>query len=424
MKKTLTLILMLLTISMLEAKEHTLNDMVSLYVNNNRQIKALKNQQQAKEFLIKKSEGLKYPSLDADLSYNILNTEPKIKTPQGNLPANEDKYFKGQLLLSYIIYDFGQRNSIISQALIDKNLTELYLKKEINDQVFNIGKIFYQTISLIKIKETYEEELKSLLEHKKRIDAFYEEGLVTRNEVLQINVEINNTRQKIIKTENDIANLKETLKLMTGIDDDFTLIDTIVLDENLAFEKFNPEDRAEVLIAKNFATLKEEQLKEIDSAYYPKFYARTGINYEQNKYRVDDYYYFLSVGIKMNLFSGMSTTNEKKALLKEIDEQKEKLNLAKDIVKTDYIQAINDYKTSKQKVNVSKEAIIQAMENLKILQGKYEEHLIPATDLIDATLLLTRANTNYIISLYENKIAFLKILWAKGSIFSIFGGNK
>jgi len=424
MKKTLILIVMLLTYSSLEAKEYTLSDIISLYVNNNRQIKALKNQQQAKEFIIKKSEGLKYPSLDADISYNILNREPKIKTPQGNLPASEDKYFMGQLLLSYIIYDFGQRNSIISQALIDKNLTDLYLKKEINDQVFNIGKIFYQIISLMKIKETYEEELKSLLEHKKRIDAFYEEGLVTRNEVLQINVEINNTRQKIIKTENDIANQKENLKLMTNIDSDFTLIDTIVFDENVAFENFNPDERPEVLIAKTLLTLKEQQLKQINSDYYPKFYAGTGINFEQNKYRVDDYNYFFSVGIKMNLFSGMSTTNTKKAILKEIDEQKEKFNLAKDIVKTDYNQAINDYKTSKEKVNVSKEAIVQAMENLKIQQGKYEEHLISATDLIDATLLLTRANTNYIISLYENKIAFLKILWAKGSIFSIFGGQK
>lgn len=406
------------------ALDYTLPSVIDAYQKNNKTIKALKEQEKAKEFLIKKSEGLLYPSLDADISYNFLNSEPKFKTPQGRLPANEDRYLKGQLILSYIIYDFGRRNSIINQASIDKSITNLYLQKEINDQIFNIGKLFYQIISLKKAKEVYEEELKNLLEHKKKVDGFYDEGLVTKNEVLQINLEISNTKQKILKTENDIENLEKTLKVLTGLEGPINPIDTVEVIENEIVSPFVQEERPEVKIAKTLIKLKEDQLKTAKTEYYPKLYAGTGINYEENKYRADDYNLFLTVGIKMNLFSGNSTKNEILSITKEISELTEKYNLAKEIVEMDFFQAVNDFKTTKSKIEVAKEGIEQAKENLKIQQGKYEEHLIPVTDLIDATLLLTRANLNHILSIYENKIAYLKVLWAKGKITDLGGKHE
>lgn len=406
------------------ALDYTLPSVIDAFHKNNKTIKALKEQEKAKEFLIKKSEGLLYPSLDADISYNFLNSEPKFKTPQGSLPANEDSYLKGQLILSYIIYDFGRRNSIINQASIDKSITNLYLQKEINDQIFNIGKLFYQIISLKKAKEVYEEELKNLLEHKKKVDGFYDEGLVTKNEVLQINLEISNTKQKILKTENDIENLEKTLKVLTGLEGPINPIDTVEVIENEIVSPFVQEERPEVKIAKTLIKLKEDQLKTAKTEYYPKLYAGTGINYEENKYRADDYNLFLTVGIKMNLFSGNSTKNEILSITKEISELTEKYNLAKEIVEMDFFQAVNDFKTTKSKIEVAKEGIEQAKENLKIQQGKYEEHLIPVTDLIDATLLLTRANLNHILSIYENKIAYLKVLWAKGKITDLGGKHE
>lgn len=406
------------------ALDYTLPSVIDAYQKNNKTIKALKEQEKAKEFLVKKSEGLLYPSLDADISYNFLNSEPKFKTPQGSLPANEDRYLKGQLILSYIIYDFGRRNSIINQASIDKSITNLYLQKEINDQIFNIGKLFYQIISLKKAKEVYEEELKNLLEHKKKVDGFYDEGLVTKNEVLQINLEISNTKQKILKTENDIENLEKTLKVLTGLEGPINPIDTVEVIENEIVSPFVQEERPEVKIAKTLIKLKEDQLKTAKTEYYPKLYAGTGINYEENKYRADDYNLFLTVGIKMNLFSGNSTKNEILSITKEISELTEKYNLAKEIVEMDFFQAVNDFKTTKSKIEVAKEGIEQAKENLKIQQGKYEEHLIPVTDLIDATLLLTRANLNHILSIYENKIAYLKVLWAKGKIANLGGRHE
>lgn len=423
MKRILTIIIIFLWTNYCFAEDLKLTDILSQYLKNNKTLKSLKNQSEAKKYLINKAESLKYPSLDLDISYTLLDSEPRTKTALGSMAVGEDKYLKGQLVLSYIIYDFGKRDNIINKAVLDKDITNLYIKKEINDQSLTISKLFYQLLSLEKTKEIFEEELKSLQEHKKRIDGFFEVGLVTRNEVLQIDVEINNTKQKIIKTNNDIQNLKETLRLLTGIEGDYKLIDNIEIDESTITEEIKTDTRPEIEIAKRLLYLKNIQLKETDSDYYPKFYAGTGINYEENRYRVNDYNYFLTLGMKINLYSGSSTTNEKLAITKEIEEQKERVNLAKDIVLTDIRQSINDIKTAENRKEVAKTAINQTEENLKIQQGKYEEHLIPATDLIDATLLLSRAKLNYILAFYEYKSAYLKLLWAKGKLVNLTGGK-
>lgn len=425
MKRTfrIMILLFLLLIKVSFAEDLKLTDLLSSYLKNNRTLKSLKNQEEAKKYLISKAESLKYPTLDLDISYTILDSEPKTKTGMVTVPVGEDKYLKGQLILSYLIYDFGKRDLVINKAILDREITNLYIKKEINDQSFNISKLFYQLLSLEQTKKIYEDELTSLKEHKKRIDGFFEAGLVTKNEVLQIDVEINNTNQKIIKTTNEILNIKENLKLLTGIEKDYNPVDDLVVEKSLINEDQKSITRPEIEIAKRLLYLKDVQLKETEKDYYPKFYAGTGINYEENKYRVNDYNYFITLGMKINLYSGNSTKSEIFATLREIEEQKERVNLARDIVLLDVRQAINDLRTAESRMEASQKAIEQAEENLKIQQGKYEENLIPATDLIDATLILSRAKLNYSLAYFEYKISYLKLLWAKGKLAYLMGGN-
>jgi outer membrane protein len=398
----------------------SLADSLKLYSQKSRQVKMLQNEAEAKAYLIKKAESLKKPSLDADINYNFLDSEPKSKTPFGSLAMGQDKYLKGQLVLSHIIYDFGQRDSIIGKAVLDRELTKLYLKKDLNDGGLEIAFIFYRTLSLKNTKEVYEEELKVFRDHKRRIDAFYQEGLITRNEVLQINVEINNSRQKILTAENEILNLKARLKTLLNTTEDIELIDADGLKNDFSYnESTIYKNRPEALITEKLVRLKDLDLTQADADYYPKFYGATGVNYEDNKYREEDYNMFLTVGLKVNLYGGGRTASEKLSIIKSRQEMEEKLRQAKDMIKLDADSAGNDLRTALSRIDMAKEAIEQANENLRIQQSKYEELVITATDLIDATLLLSRTNLNYHNAVFGYKTSFARFLWAKGELHAI-----
>lgn len=397
----------------------SIKDAISIYNKSSRIVKIYKSEQEAKQYLVEKAKSLNLPSIDLDVSYNFLNDELKSKTPFGNLPIMQDKYLKGQLTLSHIIYDFGARDSVIKKALLDKNITALYLKKELNDGAMKLSLIVNQILLAKKILDVYMEELNYFKEQKKRIEGFYSEGLVTKNEVLQIDVEISNTEQKILTAKNNIVNLKEQLKVLLNIKEDISVID-YEFDDALAYkDKAIYENRPEVLIAQRLVMLKELELQGTEADRYPKFYGSTGLNYEENKYRTSDQNFFVSLGFKVNLFDGSRNLSERLSLLKARQEFEEKVRQTKDLVKLDVVQAINDLKTAKNKVEVSKQAITQAKENLTIEQGRYEEQLISVTDLIAAALRLSRANLNYHDAIYGHKNAYLRLMWAKGELYKL-----
>jgi len=392
---------------------------IRFFKQNSRLSKIYQSEEEAKSHLVEKAKSSRLPSLDVDVSYNFLNDEPKSKTPFGNLPVEQDKFLKGQLILSHLIYDFGIRESFIDRALLDKELTALFLKKELNDGALNVTMAFNQLLLANKVLEVYKEELTLLTEQKKRIDGFFEEGLVTKNDVLQIQVEISNTNQKILSIQNDIANLKERLKTLLNVSEDIEVKDKELDETILMKDKAVYENRPEVLIAQKLVTLKDLELKAVDADNYPKFYGAAGLNYEENKYRTSNQYFFLSVGLKVNLFDGKKNYSEKLSLLKFKQEYEEKVRQVKDIVRLDVVQAINDLKTSINKTKVAKEAILQAKENLAIEEGRYAEQLITATDLIAATLRVSRANLNYYEAVNSYKNACFKLLWSKGELYKL-----
>ncbi len=419
MKKLCLFISWLLSVTPLYASEIRIDikDALKIFRENSRIVRIYRDEEEAKRHIIEKVKSSRLPSLELDISYNLLNEEPRSKTPFGNLPVGESNFLKGQLVFSHLLYDFGVRDGLIEKAAIDKELTSLMLKKELNDGSLNVAALFEQ-LSLLKKKAlVYKEELDFLTEQKKRIEGFYTEGLVTKNDLLQIDVEISNTKQKILSNENETENLKERLKTVLNVGDDIEIKESEIDYEKVLQDGFVYEKRPEIEIAKRLIALKELDIKTIEQSRYPKFYGALGLNYEENRYRTSDNHLFASVGMKFNIFDGGEKNAEKLAVLKTKQQYEERLRQTKDIIRLDAVQALNDLKTAKNKIDVAKRVINHAEENLAIEKGRYEEQLITLTDLIAANLRRSRA----VLSHHEAETGFnmacYRLLWAKGELY-------
>jgi len=71
-------------------------------------------------------------------------------------------------------------------------------------------------------------------------------------------------------------------------------------------------------------------------------------------------------------------------------------------------------KNANEKIKVTKDAISQAQENLRINKIRYEEGVGTATDVIDAITLLTKAETNFYTALYEFNRAQANLIYSIG----------
>jgi len=118
--------------------------------------------------------------------------------------------------------------------------------------------------------------------------------------------------------------------------------------------------------------------------------------------------------MNINFLNGGST----KAGLSKIASQKQRLLTERrkliDDIKLDVERYYLEMTSAREKVNVTKGAITQAEENLRINRVKYGDGAGTATDVIDAITLLTVAETNYYRSLYEYSRAYAGLMYATG----------
>jgi outer membrane protein TolC len=174
------------------------------------------------------------------------------------------------------------------------------------------------------------------------------------------------------------------------------------------------EERPEILIADG--TLKALQLDEVarKSDYYPKVFARGSYDYMQNSYQVHEGNWSLILGMNVNLFSGGSTRADvmkSRSQQYQLLEQRAKLV---DDIRLEVQKYMLDLENARERNQVTRDAMEQAKENLRMNRVRYEEGVGTATEVLDAVNLTTVAEMNYYRAIYDFRRAEAGLHYATG----------
>ena len=91
----------------------------------------------------------------------------------------------------------------------------------------------------------------------------------------------------------------------------------------------------------------------------------------------------------------------------------------KDLAEQIKLEVQNAYlglKETAERIAVTKDAVNQGEENLRLNEERYKEQVGTATDVIDAQTLLTRVRVNYSNALYDHQVQKAQMLRAIGRI--------
>jgi outer membrane protein len=173
-------------------------------------------------------------------------------------------------------------------------------------------------------------------------------------------------------------------------------------------------ERSEIKIIDNQLRVLDFRETAAKSGYYPTLFAQGGYNYTENRYEFPSDNWSLILGVNLNVFSGGSTKAEVSKVLyqrQQLLEQKKKLIAD---IKLEVEKNYLDLKNASEKIQVTKDAVGQAEENLRINKVRYEEGVGMSTDVVDAITLLTTAETNYYRAMYELQRARAGLQYATG----------
>jgi len=418
------------TIANAQERVITLPEAIKLGIQNSKTLRlsqakideAISQYNQAKD-LSKPSASVSFGYDRAEITDNVL-AFGSLKLP---LPKNNNAYL-GILSAKEVIFNGNkfkyaqQSTELLSQvSRLDADLNK-------DDVVYDIISSYYTLYEVLQSQKVVKQNLATIDQQIKQSQRFFDQGLVTKNDVLRFqlqrsNVELNGidleTNRKIVNYNLDILlGFPENTQLKV---DTFTeaareiapltnYIDTALANRN-EIKQYNLRSQVAETNIKNIHANQAPVLALSGSAYYVGVAANP---IPQTGNFIDP----IVIGLNFSWdFSTLWTNKNKIAQAKiQRDEVDINKNIAIDKIKNEVNQDYENYIKAVDKIALLQTSIAQAGENNNILESKYKSNVASAIDRADAQTLLYQAQINLALAKADAGLAYYTLLKSTGKL--------
>jgi outer membrane protein len=244
-------------------------------------------------------------------------------------------------------------------------------------------------------------------------------GLIGQNELLKIKVDLDNSDITMKKGQADLdksiqllgREINHSLRFNELRFEEFSILPELEAQEVCKEKMLNT--RSELLALTGLAESASMLVKAEQGAYYPRLdlvgsYSRYDDDFINGNGEFSDEELRAQMVLSLNLFDGFSRESSITKARLTVRELQYDIEELKNSLTTDLANLFIDYRVSMENVEVAKEDIRHAEENLRITQLKYKQGLQRESDLLDAVTNLSRSRYNEVAvirTVFEN--AFL-----------------
>ena len=404
MKKIKLLTLSLTAFLAVNLNALTLDEAVKKALDNNFDIQG-KNYDYIESLENVKSNNSNYlPKLDA--SYGYTNTD------KANVGFESDES-TATLKLSYNLFN-GFKDLAVKESSVYLSLSSEYLLNATKQDIILDTKTAYiNYLDKQNALETYKSAYILFQEQYEDSLHRYEQGLIAKNDLLQVQVNMSSAKQNVVKAQGDLKVAKFQLSnILGGINLENETIEKLneqtlqgsIYDENLL------ENRSEIQALKmNLQSIKELE-KSAKAGYYPKVDASVSHNkyYEELSKKIEnkeDNQNIANVTATWNLYNGGYDSSQTTIYKTKYLSASSLLSKTKLDIKLQYENAKSNYEVAIDNLETSKLALLQATENYSIVKNRFDEGVSTSTDLTDANYLLTQAKQGFSRAYFDKYLA-------------------
>lgn len=414
-----------------ETKQLSLQEAIELGVANSKNLKL--SQQKIEEAVAKlavvKDNAL--PTATASFLYNHADIPTNtLKIGESNpihLPRRADA-FVGTAAVQELVYGGGKLKYAQESTKLLKELALLDADKNKEEVSYAVINNYFSLYKLLQSKKVIQQNLTAIANQLKQAQRFYEQGLVTKNDVLRFqlqqanisltDMEIENNK-KIINYNLDILlGLPETTEIaILGADDALQTVQPLGAYLNIALSNRQELQQLSVqhqIADYNIKTIKANTLPTVGLGANLYYVNPSGNFIPSNQQFVMP----ITLGANISWNIGSLWTNKSK--MSEARIQQQEINTQKDILsdqlKTELNRNYQNYQLAVQKISVLETSIAQATENDRLLESKYKNNIASAIDRIDAETLLYQAKIDLELAKADAKLAYYTLLKSTGKI--------
>ncbi|MGZ4991581.1 MAG: TolC family protein [Methylobacter sp.] len=416
------LIVMLLTFASTGALAETLEDAWSSAINNNHQIKSAKADTSASEQQLHSVQGQRLPDINVSSGYTQFSETPAAKTQIDGQTAqfntNQAGSVKAQAIASVPIFTSGRIGHNIDAAEASLQAVQANEITSVLNIKMQVAEAYIEVLRMDSALQVAQSHVDTLELHMKDVTNLFDQGIVARNDSLAANVELANARQLVVQANNrlDIAKARYNRLLDRNLGDDVKLAHQFPETPQGTLNDLSGnalKQRPELVTLSQQIESLDQQAKSVKAGLLPQVAVNGGYQYQENRYQAFEGMWMANVGMDWKLFDG-SSGHRSDAMTRQAIALKEQRDDLAGMIGLQVRQAWLDIQETQKRIAVTRQAIAQADENLKVTTDRYQQGLSTNTDVLKAEDLRTTTHDNFNNATYDAALAALHLRRAVG----------
>ncbi|MCW3464625.1 TolC family protein [Chitinophaga nivalis] len=415
-----------------QEKPLSLNEAISLSIQNSKQLKVSQAKVAAANASLKEANEKQLPDVKVSGSYLRL-TQPNIDLklgksegegggkgagPEVNSAAYGIASVSVPIFAGMMIQSGKEAARYLEQAAkldVDKDREDI-----MQNTIAAYSNLYKAQAAVVLMKENLKQSTQRVFD----FTNLEKNGLLARNDLLKAELQQSNYELALMDAENSLKVASLNMNIMLGLPDNTPLaLDTTVFatDNNVDarsaadFEQLAYHNRKDIAAVNARERAANAGVKGAKGEYYPAV-AFTGgyvAAYIPNVVTITNAVN-AGLGLKYNLSSLWKTGSKvagAKAQLAQVQASEAQLT---DAIHLDVYQSYENYLLSHKKMDTYVKAIEQSEENYRITKNKQVNNLATTTDLLDADVANLQSHLNYAFAKADALVAYKKLLKAAG----------
>jgi outer membrane protein len=397
----------------------TLDEALQIALENHPSIRASKERIDAQQAVVGQQMAAYYPQVNMTDGF-------QSGSQTGSTTGVADRPFETYLIRTAVnmtLYNFGKREGNVQSARDTLDATNFNYKTTVDGVIFGVKQSYFTYLGLRAIVKVREDTVKSRQLLARQAQGFYEVGTRARIDVARAESNLYLAEADLITAQNAVKVAWAILKNAMGVRD--LPERPLVEDVTMAPIPYTLDQAKEIAFAfrpelKSFDAQRKAQDQLIAVArrgHLPDLIFDA--NYRRSNTSVENTFPLLGgwqVGLSLliPIFDGFRTTNRVQETLHTYYVIKSQEELQRQQVALDVEQAWLRLVELQERIKANEAAANAAKENLDLANGRYEVGVGSIIEATDAQNLYTDAQTTYIRTLYDYKIAEAALVRAIG----------
>lgn len=299
---------------------------------------------------------------------------------------------------------------------------------------FAVKNAYWNLFKAGEFKKVVDDNAAQVEAHLADVRNFFEQGLLTRNEVLKVEVQLSNVKLARLDAANSVEMAAVWLNNLIGAPLDDPIEPAVTTGELEAGARKMSEEWSDLDGLVDKALGGRPELRAMDlrvkageagvtlakSGWYPQV-ALTGnyYNLRPNPRLMpakDKFYstWDLGISVSLDLWNWNATLRQTQQAKAHLAQILDGLGQLKDAAAVEVRQNWLALKSAREKIGVAGDAVAQAEENLRITNERFKEGVALNSDVLDAETALLQAKTGHTQALVDHELAMARLAKAVG----------